>query len=188
MNSPQTLSLMGSGVDFSLTANGTTSLTIASGQNAVYPLRVDSASSISGKVEFTCTGAPANSTCNITPTETELGNTTTVSATVLTGVSSAGYLWWPMSKPSKMVWFASLLPVGLLILGGKRRSFFVSVVCLCCLIAITGCGAGRKIPDESGPNPSSGANPITTAGKYTITVSATSAGLTRTVDLTLIVQ
>jgi hypothetical protein len=89
-NSPQTLSLTGTGVDFTLDPNGGTSLTIANGQNAVYPLLLTSAANIPGTATFTCTGAPANSTCNITPSTVALGSTTTISVTVLTGVSSTG--------------------------------------------------------------------------------------------------
>src|SRR5206468_10150449 len=77
-NSPQALSLTGTGVDFTLEPNGGTSLTIVNGQNAVYPLLLSSAANIPGTATFTCTGAPANSTCNITPSSVALGNTTTV--------------------------------------------------------------------------------------------------------------
>jgi len=57
------------------------------------------------------------------------------------------------------------------------------------LLAVSGCGAGREIPLTSGPGsglPTSGSS--TPAGTYTVIASAGSAGLTRTVNLTLIVQ
>ncbi len=87
-SSPQTLSLTGNGVDFTLNPNGSTSLTIANGQNAVYPLLLSSAANVGGTATFTCTGAPANSTCNVTPASAALGSDTTVSVTVLTGVTA----------------------------------------------------------------------------------------------------
>jgi hypothetical protein len=37
-NSPQTLSLDGTGVDYSLASNGPSSVTVTSGQSAVFPL------------------------------------------------------------------------------------------------------------------------------------------------------
>ncbi len=87
-SSPQTLTLTGNGVDFTLNLNGSAGLAITNGQNAVYPLLLSSAANVSGAATFTCTGAPANSTCNVTPSIVPLGSTTTVSVTVLTGVSS----------------------------------------------------------------------------------------------------
>ena len=56
VNSPQTLSLTGTGVDFTLNPNGGTSLTVTNGQNAVYPLLLSSAANIPGTATFTCTG------------------------------------------------------------------------------------------------------------------------------------
>jgi hypothetical protein len=186
-SSPQKLTLTGNGIDFTLNPNGGTSLTIANGQNAVYPLLLSSAANVSGTAIFTCTGMPADSTCNVTPSTVPLGNTTTVSVTVLTGVSSTSRLSLPsMNRPSAF-WFATLLPIGLLALRKTRRSGLAAFALLGCLIAATGCGAGRAIPVDnvSNPNPPTG---VTPSGTYTIVAGATSGGLTRTVNLTLIVQ
>jgi hypothetical protein len=187
-NSPQTLSLTGSGVDFTLDPNGGTSLTIVNGQNAVYPLLLSSAANIPGTATFTCTGAPANSTCNITPSSVALGNTTTISVTVLTGVSSTAQSSRPRTNRPGMLWLATLLPLSLVALRRTRRSWVASFVLLGGLVAATGCGAGRAIPLENGSNPGPPSNPITPAGTYTIVASASSAGLTRAVNLTLIVH
>jgi hypothetical protein len=187
-NSPQTLALTGAGVDFTLNPNGGTSLTIANGQNAVYPLLLGSAANVSGTATFTCTGFPANSTCNVTPASVTLGSTTTVSVTVLTGVTSTAHSSPPpFRNRTSVFWLATVLPLGLLALRRTRRSWLGGLVLISCLIAATGCGAGRAIPLESGSNP----NPpiaITPSGTYTIVASASSGGLTRTVNLTLTVQ
>jgi hypothetical protein len=187
-NSPQALSLTGTGVDFSLDPNGGTSLTIANGQNAVYPLLISSAANIPGTAIFTCTGAPANSTCNITPSTVALGSTTTISVTVLTGVTSSAQSSRPLMNRSGMFWLAALLPLSLVGLRRTRRSWFASSILLGCLVAATGCGAGRAIPLQSGSNPNPTPIPITPAGTYTIVASASSGGLTRAVNLTLIVH
>jgi large repetitive protein len=187
-SSPQTLTLTGNGVDFTLNSNGSTSLTITNGQNAVFPLLLSSATNVSGAATFTCTGAPANSTCNVTPSIVPLGNTTTVSVTVLTGVSSTALLLpRPLNRTWGM-WFAMLLPVSVL---GLRRTHAVGLAgfaLLGCLIAITGCGAGRAIPLESGSGSGPTSPPVTPTGTYNIVASANSSGLTRTVNLTLTVQ
>jgi hypothetical protein len=187
-NSPQTLSLTGTGVDFTLDPNGGTSLTIVNGQNAVYPLLLSSAANIPGTATFICSGAPANSTCNITPSTVALGNTTTISVTVLTGVSSTAQSLRRLAKRPGMFWLATLLPLGLVALRRTRRSWLPSSVLLLCLVAATGCGAGRAIPLQGGSNPNPPSNPITPAGTYTIVASASSGGLTRSVNLTLIVH
>ncbi|HTC76685.1 MAG TPA: choice-of-anchor D domain-containing protein [Edaphobacter sp.] len=187
-NSPQTLTLTGSGVDFALDPNGGTSLTIVNGQNAVYPLLLSSATNITGTATFTCTGAPANSTCNITPSTVALGNTTTVSVTVLTGVSSTAQSLRPPTSRRGMFWLAALLPLSLVPLPRTRRLWPASFVLLGCLIAATGCGAGRAIPLQGGSNPNPPSGPVTPSGTYTIVASASSGGLTRAVNLTLIVH
>jgi hypothetical protein len=183
VNSPHVMQLSGTGVGFTLDPNGETTVTIKSGQNAVFPLLLTPSSGIPSKVvaSFTCTGVPQNATCNVTPSSVGLDVTTTVSVTVLTGVSSSS-----ISTGHRTLWFAALLPVGLLALIRKRLPRVVCLIVLCGLIGAAGCGAGRLIPGPGG----SGSTPTqgTPAGTYPITVTATSAGLKRTVNLVLIVQ
>jgi hypothetical protein len=186
-SSPQTLSLTGTGVDFGFNPDGVTSLTITNGQNAVYPLLLSSASNIPGTATFTCTGVPANATCNVTPSSAALGTTTVVSVTVLTGVSSAGSTQ-RASKGTYGVWLAAMLPISLLAFRRVKISSSLAVLSLCCwVMTVSGCGAGRAIPSSDGSNPS-GSGPATPSGTYSIVASATSGGLTRTVTLTLVVQ
>lgn len=184
--SPHILQVAGTGVDFTLTANGSTTVTIASGQSAVYPLLLTSAATTPGTASFTCTGAPANSTCNVTPGSIALGSTATISVTVLTGVSSAA-LTPPPLRNGRALWLAGLLPLGLLLLRRARLPRLGGLALLCVLVALSGCGSGRVIPPPGYPNQPPGTSP-TPSGTYAIVVSATSAGLTRTVNLTLIVQ
>jgi hypothetical protein len=187
-NSPQTLSLTGTGVDFALTTNGISSVSIRNGQNAVYPLLFSSAANVPGNATFTCTGMTVNSTCTVTPSSIPLGSTTTVSATVLTGVVAASPSTRSSFRKANILWFAILSPFGLLILRRTRYSNLTRIAFLCLLLFASGCGAGRTIPLESGSGSNPPSGPITAAGTYTVVVSATSAGLTRSVSLTLIVQ
>jgi hypothetical protein len=184
-NSPQTLALAGIGVDFTLSPNGGTSLTIANGQNAVYPLLLGSAANVPGTVMLTCTGAPANSTCNVTPSSVTLGSTSTISVTVLTGVTTAAVPSQPRPALPKILWVIVLFPLSFAALSRRRRFPIAGLILLGSLLVATGCGAGRTIPLTTGSNPP---GPVTPSGTYSIAVSATSAGLTRTVNLTLIVQ
>jgi hypothetical protein len=179
-NSPQTLQLTGTGVDFSLTANGSTTQTIAGGGQAVYPLLLSSAAGVPGTVAFACTGAPAYATCVVTPSTAALGGTTTVSVTVLTDVA------W-MQRPSlrgegPMVWVVLVLPLGLVGLRRRRVRLLVAMVFV---MVMVGCSAPREIPATS---VGTGSGVTTPSGTYNLVVSGASAGLVRSVGLTLVVQ
>jgi hypothetical protein len=182
-SSPQSLQLSGMGVDFAVSANGSTSVTIAAGGEAVYPLLLTSAAGVPGSVAFACTGVPEHATCTVTPTEPALGGTTTVSVTVATSVAGAS-LQWPGQK--QMFWLAGVLPLGLMGVGRRRFRRTGGIVALGCLFVLGGCAASRVIP-ATGTGGGSTTNP-TPSGAYTLTVAGTSAGLTRSVGLTLVVQ
>jgi hypothetical protein len=189
-NPSQTLTLTGTGIDFTLTPDGSTNLTITSGQNAVFPVLVSSPINVPGTVTFSCQGTPANSTCNVTPSTVTLGATTTVSFTILTGVASTQSAATPPQRKAPFLWLATLLP---LLLIPKRRGRLPQLLCallLCTLLSASGCGAGREIPLSGNPTStgSPGSGTATPAGTYTVVASASSAGLTRSLTLTLTVQ
>jgi hypothetical protein len=187
-NSPQVLSLNGAGVDFTLTSNGPSNVTVKNGQSAVFPLLLSSAANVSGTVTFACTGMPANSTCNVTPGTVALGNTTTISVTVLTGASTSSIPLHRAMWRTGGVWFAFLFPIGIFGMRKFRLSRLGSLALLCLLLAASGCGAGRTIPAESLPSSGSGTGPVTASGTYTVVASASCAGLIRNISLTLVVQ
>jgi hypothetical protein len=184
--SPQSLQLAGTGVDFALSANGSTTLTIAAGVQAIYPLLLTSVAGAPGSVTFTCTGAPTYSTCVVTPSSAALGGTSTITVTVATDIAELRMPLLPGQRPG--FWLAGLLPLGLLTLRRKnslRR--FGGVVMLGCVIMVTGCAASRLIPQTTtGGGGSSGST--TPSGTYNLVVSGASAGLSRSVGLTLVVQ
>ncbi len=175
-SSPQSLQLTGMGVDFALGANGSTTQTIAAGGQAVYPLLLSSAAGVPGTAAFTCSGVPAHATCVVNPAAGALGGTSTVTVTVATSVAGAA-LHWPGER--QLVWLALLLPLGF----GRR---WRRIALMGCLLAVAGCGASQVIPG-SGPGGGGTVSP-TPSGTYNLAVSGTSAGLVRSVGLTLIVQ
>jgi hypothetical protein len=186
-NSPHILQLAGTGVDFMLSPNGSSIITVTSGKSAVYPLLLTSAATIPGTATFTCTGSPVDATCDVTPSSIALGSTTTVSVTIGTGVASASLSPPRLPGQRRSIWLAALLPLGLLVLWRTRLPRLTSFALLCLLIVTSGCGSGRVIPPPGYPNQPPAA-PVTPAGTYAIIVSANSAGLTRALNLTLIVQ
>jgi hypothetical protein len=187
-NSPQVLRLTGTGVDFVLGADGNTTVTITSGQNAVFPLLFTSSTAVTGAVAFTCAGVPLNAACRITPSSITLGSApVTVSVVVLTGVPNSSLVSPAYLGSRRSFWLAALLPLGLFALRRRRLPRLASLVFLCCCLLPTGCGAGRQLPPGSSGNPPSQVS-VTPSGTYPIVVSATSAGFTSTIKLTLIVK
>jgi hypothetical protein len=180
----QTVSLAGTGIDFTLMATGPTTATLASGGSITYSLLLSSVATISGNVAFACSGQPTNSTCNISPATGTLGTTTPVSVTILTGVQARmeprGIAPWRKAIP---VVFA-MLALPMLFLRRRKSAWLAILLVSATLSVCVGCGSGRAIPASSPINPSY----PTPTGTYNLTVAATAAGITRSVPLTLLVQ
>ena len=185
----QTTTLSGTGIDFALTSTGATSATVAgSGASVTYPLQLSSLTGLSGNVALSCSGAPTNSSCVVTPPIGSLGTTTPITVTLETAVTPVASLKPPsqpfrMSSVAKTILMALLLPVAFL---QRRRYPRLSrlLVLICAFGMLSGCGASRVIPTTG----TGGGGTPTPAGTYTLTVSASSAGLTHSVNLTAIVQ
>jgi hypothetical protein len=186
----QTATLSATGIDFTLTPAGATSVTVSSGTSATYPLLLSSLPGLSGTVALSCAGAPAHTTCLVSPTSPSLGATTSLVVTVATGVAALHAPTF-FAPTTPRILYAFLLPFTLLLTARKRCRLaqrlplvLLAFALSASLTTITGCGAGRIIP---APNTSGNSTP-TASGTYNLTVSASAAGLTHTVPLTLIVQ
>ncbi|MDE3104782.1 MAG: choice-of-anchor D domain-containing protein [Acidobacteriota bacterium] len=185
--SPQTLPLTGTGVDFSLAADGSLSATIASGGSATFPLLLSPVSASPIPVSFACVGVPSSATCTIQPAGVTLATTTVVSITVQTGVTT-GSVAPQWQRRGRALWLALLLPLALPTLRRRPRGLLtlLAVAAVTACLAATGCGSGRLIPGTAAAPVTAG--PATPSGTYSMAVTATAAGLTRTVNLTLTVQ
>ena len=182
--SPHTVALTGIGVDFSLAADGPVSQTIAAGGSATYALLLRGAVGLPGTAAMSCAGAPASATCTVTPVGPAIAGTTLVTVTIAT--TSAG-VEMPVrpGERGREVWLAALLPMGLVFVRRARLSRVLMLAVVCGVMALGGCAVSRLIPATSAASGSGGATP---KGTYALTVSGTSAGLTRSVGLTLVVQ
>ena len=92
--SPQSMQLVGTGIDFQWQANGQTNVTVTSGQPAGYSLTLAPVVGIgllSGQAQaaISCAGAPVNATCLLSTQKADLSGNTTVVVTVTTGVLTA---------------------------------------------------------------------------------------------------
>ncbi|MDE1155917.1 MAG: choice-of-anchor D domain-containing protein [Acidobacteriaceae bacterium] len=182
----QTVALNGTGADFTLAADGTTTATLGgSSGTASYAVLLSSVSGLHSALAIGCTGAPAHALCAVTPSSATLGSNYVVTVVVSTGIAALSPAeqrpLWRRGAPLEL---ACLL---MFPLWKRRRSrlsggLFLLPVLLCC---VSGCGAGRVIPGDTGGSSSAAKTP---AGVYTLTISASAAGLTRSVPLTLTVQ
>jgi FG-GAP-like repeat len=196
--SPQTVALSGTGQDFSL---GITpgSTTVTPGQAGNYTMTVTPVSGFSQKVALTCSGAPAQSTCMVSPSSVTLNGTSnaTASVGVVTSGTTAGLKYPGGDSPSGLLALC-LAPFsfGLVVLtkaGGVRgRTRLLRILVLVCMFAvgagISSCGGGGGNSGGGGGGGGSGTPP----GSYvlSLTGSYTSGGvtLTHTVKTTLVVQ
>ncbi len=184
----QTTNLAGTGIDFSLAPNAATSATVASGATATYPLLLTSQQALSGTVALACSGAPANSICTVNPGTANLGGTTTISATVQTGQTTASLSAPPSPfdpRNTGPVLALLALPLACALRRRKLPRLLLAAFAVFTLASVTGCGSARLIPNQGGSGGSSNPTP---PGTYNLTVSASAAGLTHSVNLTLVVQ
>jgi hypothetical protein len=187
----QTATLSGTGVDFTLAANGPTTATLStvSTSPATYALLLSSLPSLTGTVALACSGVPAlpaNTTCTVTPSTPSLGSTVSIVVSVQTGVTHGELAppQLPWMSRNDAILLALLLPL-CLVLRRRRGSLLLVAVCTLALTGLSGCAEPRTIPCATVCSNSGNATP---AGTYNLLVNGSAAGLTHSVGLTLIVQ
>jgi hypothetical protein len=204
-DSPQRIPLSGNGQDFSVGASGAASATVTAGQTANYALGFSINGGFNGTLTLSCSGAPAASTCMVSPSSQPLSGTSaagTATVTVTTTARSAGFVlplgtagparrnYRPM--PLLACLLATIMMIASLLLRRQEQPRLRwTTVCaftllLCAGMTLTSCGGSAS---NSG---ASAGTSGTQAGTYTITVSGSffsgSTTLTHTTKLTLVVQ
>jgi hypothetical protein len=192
--SPQTLALTGMGQDFSMNSSSS-SATVTSGQTANYTVTIAPAGGFNQKVALSCTGAPALSTCSVSPGSVVLNGSTAASimVSVSTGGSPATVLR-PFGIPPVVFSARLFLSVAalltcawlyFLLLPRRRPTWLLRGASLALLLlfltALSSCGGNGG--SRGGGTPS---------GTYTLTVTGAfnsgSSTLTHNATLTLVVQ
>lgn len=181
--SPQTVSLTGSGYTVGLTSSST-SLSVARGQSVTANLQISSAG-LSGTVNLACSVAWQGSgtatvlpSCSLNPAQVQAPSGTSTLTVSTTGGGSArlGDNFQLFSDGS-----GTALACVLLFFAVPRRRIrgllLLALVGMLSLGAVTGCGGGSS-------KGSSG----TTAGSYSVTVTASDGSATNTLTIPLTVQ
>jgi hypothetical protein len=188
-NSPQTIALTGGGADFSIALNPT-SATVVAGNKASITVSVSAISGFSSAVSFACTGLPSLATCSaspstVTPSGTSAATTTlTISTTQRTSTPPLRWPRLPGAGTRTGIWLLWGFLLLLLAAWGARWnrlrwSGVTLAVLALCLAGFAACGqSGTGYVDPTG----------TPAGTYTVTVTATSSGLSHLANITLTVQ
>jgi Abnormal spindle-like microcephaly-assoc'd, ASPM-SPD-2-Hydin/Beta-propeller repeat len=177
-SSPQVVPITGiGGLDFTLT--GTTSESVERGNSITFTVTVTPVDNSTQTVNLTCTGAPADTTCTLSPSSITLDGVDAVTSTVTV---TAGSLVPPSSRqrrfPGDFIGRVPLLVLGLSMLAifalmRRRRALRLSfaAAALACLL-FAGCGGG------------SGGSPT---GKFTLVITGTptDGGMVHTLDVAL---
>lgn len=206
----QTVSLSGSGNDFTINTTSALSSTVPAGTNAMYSISVGGAG-FTGQVNFKCSGAPTAATCEVIPAFVTLNGSGTATATVTVVTALRTAVMMPVANrddrwtPLKYEWpgVVSVTAIAALLIGmtaiygsHKRRGMgWVAVAAVAAIlfagVAISGCG-GSGGSSSGGTNPTGGTTFGTPAGTYALTVTATTGSganaVSHTTNLTLVVQ
>jgi hypothetical protein len=185
-HSPHAVALSGTGISLGLGPSNP-SATVAAGQTASYTLSIGGGA-FSGTVTLTCTGAPESTTCSVPGNESVSATTPstfTVAVTTTAPVTAAARV--PSSSPHYR-WLWALALVGIVVPpgSGQRRTSRAlrGLPILLLLLLVCSCGGSGS----SGSSMCAACSPGTPAGKYTVTVTATSGAMNQSLPLTLIVQ
>jgi hypothetical protein len=197
--SPQTVSLSGTGQDFSITVSASTTATVTPGQTANYTVSVAPGGGFNQTVALTCSGAPPLSTCALSSSSALLNGSSpaTVTVTVTTTARSSAGLTHPFGgapEDSKdRLWLAlsvTLAPMMSVTLAGWHRkvgprlhSGLAFLFLLSIVIILSACG-GRSSSSGNGGGTQAGSYNLTVTGSFT----SGSTTLTHTAKLTLVVQ
>ena len=192
-NSPQLVSLTGSGIDFSMPSSGG-SASVKAGGTATYQLSISPVGgTFSSAVSLVCEGAPAFSTCTLNPTSVTPGaSAASVTVSIKTTGTTAHVASSATTLRPRLAWFA-LTPgfglFGMFLFGagkGKKRTriFLLLIVMAAGLLFWAGCGGASTATTT--PPPQTG-NPTPT-GAYTLVVIGTSGSVQHFTSLSLTVQ
>jgi hypothetical protein len=207
LNSPQTMALSGAAVDYSVgvTPGSPQSVVVTAGQTATYNLQASPIGGFTGAVNLACTGAPALATCSISQSSVNIAGTSPAGFTVSVATTTANTSWlgpilrgtprgnlqhfgrkflaFPVFAPGLMAILAMIAGAFCARRSSRIRALAaIPALCVAVLLILAGCGGG------SGGGAQTTSTVGTPTGIYTLAVTGSVQGVSRTVQLTLDVQ
>ena len=182
---PFQVALSGNGFGFTLAPQGSSSVTVAAGQTASYMLQVTPSAGSIGPLTIACGSLPENSTCTANPASMELttGATASIAVTIATVAQTSA----SADQRSGAALLAACLPLSFFVLAPfriRRRGLQGAALLLLCLTTLS-CGVTSTGGASGGTSSSASSTPSAT---YNPVITATGAGVTQSVTLTLIVD
>jgi hypothetical protein len=180
--SPHTVGLTGTGTspapDFTLSAAPTT-LTVAQGAvGTPVTITVNPVNGFSSAVALTCTGAPANSSCVLSPT-----SITPPTTSALTFTAHAMFMPLPISRPAPPLNVLRIIPLFVAVMllfllrsTQRLRIRVAMVAAILCFVTLAACSGPASGPQK------------TAKGNYPLTVTGTSGALTHNTTVTVTVN
>lgn len=171
---PIVIALSGNGAAF--TIDGPSTELVSGGQSGVsFTVNIHSVDGSTGPVSLSCSVQPATATCKVDPSSVTLtglaSQSASVSFTVTQQAQAAGSGWKGMSLV-----LAMLVPFGLI--GRRSRKWRAIAACLLLVFLLPiGCGVASSAGNDSGGGGGGGTSP---GSPYTLTVTGSMPGLTRT--------
>jgi len=182
------VALSGVGFDFTASAGGSASKTVASGQTATYTLNLAPSSGTAATFTFQCGTLPLYAGCVFNPPSESIPANATGTESVQVTTSQAKAM---VVRPLDLSgWRSFSFACGLLMIplaSRKRRRMLM----LALLLAFVVCGASSCASSGGGSGGGPGPTPTgsnTAAGTYSIPVTVSSNGVQHVVTLTLVVD
>jgi hypothetical protein len=194
---PQSVALSGTGFDFTVTFSGSSTQTVSDGQTADYTLVITPLGNGSGTFNLACDSLPTGALCLFNPPTETLNSGVTGNVTLSVSTTTATTA---LNTRRLRSWGVLPLLCGLLLLpcnrGGPRgkrgwRSGVRMIAWLTLAIVLgsgLGCTKSGGGTGGGGSKGGSGGTGGTGTGTYTIPVTVSSAGISHTVTVTLIVD
>jgi hypothetical protein len=185
VSAPISVSLSGTGFDFTSAISGSSSQTVSAGQIANYALTMNPVNGVQGTFTFACGSLPAYAKCVFNPATTTVNAGAVGNVTVEVSTGTAGMA--RMETPAG--WRLLPLSCGLLLLPltlrRRRKALLMSVLLVLFAASISSCTSSGG---GGGGGVGSGGGSTTPAGTYSIPVTVTSTGISHVVTLTLTVD
>ncbi len=176
--------LGGTGFDFSV-GTGSAGQSVASGQTATFSLTLTPLGGVGATFIYNCGTLPANTYCSFNPASTTVaaGNSGSVTVSVVTGHAVAA-----VRAPESFGWGRPLALAGLLLMPWAWRRRQRMLLGLALFMALTGGATGCVASGGGGSSGGGTSGSNTPAGTYTITVTASSNGVSHTGNFALTVD